>query len=229
VLVSTRTTHLPERQARLKDGRALTVRHGRAGDELGIAYLVAHAFWVYPRAAHGDLARAARSYAREVRPEEFVVAELTAGGRLVGASCVSEHGAKGSNAAAGLLTKLACWGLYGALCFLLEKLRRRLLESRHRTAPGELYRYLDAVDESCRSLGVGRYVADFVDDYARASGHHTVLAKHHADNRPVVALHQKRGCALVELPAPPLARLLRRPGMVLSRRTFDATRSRGAS
>ena len=226
--MSTRTTHLPERQARLKDGRALTVRHGRAGDELGIAHLVAHAFWVYPRAAHGDLARAARSYARELRPEEFVVAELT-DGRLVGVSCVSGHGAERRNAAAGLRTKLACWGLYGAICFLAEKLRRRLLESGHRTAPGELYRYLDAVDLSCRSLGVGRHVADFVDDYARASGHHTVLAKHRADNRPVLALHQKRGCALVELPAPPLARLLRRPGMVLSRRTFDATRSRGAS
>jgi GNAT superfamily N-acetyltransferase len=215
-------TDLPERRARLKDGRALTVRHGRAGDELGIAYLVAHAFPEYPRAARGDLARAARSYARELRPEDFVVAELTDGGWLVGVSCVSEHGAKGPNVAAGLRTKLACWGVYGALCFLLEKLRLRLLQSGHRTAPGELYRYLDAVDASCRSLGVGRHVADFVDDYARASGHHTVLAKHHADNRAVLALHQKRGCALVELPAPPLARLLRRSGMVLSRRTLDA-------
>jgi GNAT superfamily N-acetyltransferase len=222
-------TDLPERQARLKDGRALTVRHGRGGDELGIAHLVAHVFPVYPRAAHGDLGRAVRSYAREVRPEEFVVAELSDGGRLVGASCVSEHGARGPNAAAGLRTKLACWGLHGAICFLVEKLRSRLLESRHRTAPGELYRYLDAVDESCRSLGVGRHVADFVDDYARASGHHTVLAKHHADNRPVLALHQKRGCTLVELPAPPLARLLRRPGMVMSRRTLDAARACDAS
>ncbi|MEN8161311.1 MAG: hypothetical protein ABFS41_14665, partial [Myxococcota bacterium] len=60
--------------------------------------------------------------------------------------------------------------------------------------------------------------ADYVDDYARAAGHHTVSAKHRAANQPVLALHRKRGCALHERPPTPLARLLGLPPMVISTR-----------
>src|SRR5262245_48167278 len=202
---------LPERQAGLKDGRSVVVRHGRAGDEAGIARLLVEAFPVYLRAARGDAARAARCLAGELRPGSFVVAELAGDGRLVGASCMSERPAAGAGGSARARSKLAGWGAWGLFCFGVEKLRARLFETGPRLRPGELYRYLDAVEARCRSLGVSRHVTDFVEDFARAAGHHAVSAKHRADNAPVLALHRKRGCELLERPRTPLARLLRRP------------------
>lgn len=204
----------------LKDGRTLRVRHGRAGDEAAIARIVAAAFRVYERAARGDSERAARGFARALRPDAFVVAVLAETGALIGVSCIAGRGQASLGRLARIRRKLDGWGVHGLLCFGIEKIRSRLLDSGYRARPGELYRYLDAVDVRHRSLGVARHIADFVDDYARASGHHTVSAKHDADNQPVLALHRKRGCALVELPPPPLARWLRRPGMVLSTRAL---------
>lgn len=216
-----RLRDLPEREAALKDGRRVRLRHGRPGDEVGIARLVAEAFPVYRRAARGDAERAVAGLARELTARHFVVAALE-DGRLIGASCLSGRGGDASGLVARLRTKLASWGAYGLLCFGAEKLRVRLFEPRYRTRHGELYRYLDAVDADHRSLGVGRQVADFVDDYARANGHHAVTAKHHADNAPVLALHRKRGCALHALPPTPLARLLGRPTMWISTRALGA-------
>jgi RimJ/RimL family protein N-acetyltransferase len=69
-----------------------------------------------------------------------------------------------------------------------------------------------------RSQGVARQLADFVDDYARAAGLHTVLALHDADNAAVLALHRKRGCTLVELPRTRFSDWLRQPSVVMSRR-----------
>ena len=211
---------LAERRARLKDGRSLVVRRGCAGDEAGIARLLAEAFPVYARAARGDAVRAARSLAREVRPEEFVVAVLADESRLVGASCMSAGPDGERGGLVRIRSKLALWGVWGLVCFAVEKLRARLFEAGPRLRPGELYRYLDAVEASCRSLGVSRHVTDFVEDWARAAGHHAVSAKHRADNAPVLALHRKRGCELLERPRTPLARLLRRPAVVISRRTL---------
>ncbi|MGH7287696.1 MAG: GNAT family N-acetyltransferase [Myxococcota bacterium] len=220
--MSTRSNDLPERQARLKDGRSVRVRHGSAGDEAGIAALIAAAFPVYERAARGDPERAARSFARELRPHEFVVAALADTGQLVGVSCISGRGQAGLSLVARIRTKLECWSVHGLLCFLLEKIRRRLFESAHRARPGELYRYLDAVDVHYRSLGVARHIADFVDDYGRAAGYHTVSAKHRSDNHPVLALHRKRGCALIERPPTLLARSFRYPHMAISTRVLSA-------
>jgi GNAT superfamily N-acetyltransferase len=222
--MTTQRADLPPRLVQLKDRRIVRVRHGRVGDEAGIARLLAAAFPVYLRAARGDPERAVRCLARELEPEAYVVAVLADGDPLVGVACVSSRGRTLSRVER-VRRKLACWGAYGLLCFLLEKVRSRLLESRFRARPGELYRYLDAVDATCRSLGVGRHIADFVEDYARAAGHDTVSAKHRSDNRPVLALHRKRGCVLVELPPTPLARLLRRRGMVVSSRALSAPAS----
>jgi hypothetical protein len=219
--VPARRIELPERQARLKDGRTVQIRHGRAGDEAGIARLLAAAFPVYARAARRDGERAVRSLAREVRPEAYVVAVLAAEGRLVGVSCMSGHGATEPGRWQRIRTKLDAWGVYGLLCFGVEKLRARLFEAGHRVRPGELYRHLDAVEVGCRSLGVSRHVTDFVEDYGRAAGHHTVSARHRADNQPVLALHRKRGCVLVESPRPPLARLFRQPPMLVSSRALS--------
>jgi GNAT superfamily N-acetyltransferase len=213
---------LPPRLARLQDGRRVQVRHGRAGDEAGIARLIAAAFPVYARAARGDPDRAVRGLAKELQPESYVVAVLADGDALIGVSCVSGRARNGLGRVRRIRRKLDCWGGYGLLCFLLEKLRSRLLEAGSGPGAGALYRYLDAVDPSCRSLGVGRHIADFVDDYARAAGHHSVWAKHRSDNRPVLELHRKRGCVLVELPPTPLARLLRLPTMVVSTRALSA-------
>ena len=219
--MSAQPTDLPERQARLKDGRTIQVRHGCPDDEAGIARLIAAAFPVYERAARSDSDRAARSFAREVEPQEYVVAVLAESGALVGVSRINGRGQSGPSRLARIRRKLAGWGVYGLLCFGLEKVRSRLLEAGFRARPGELYRYLDAVDLSCRSLGVARHIADFVDDYARAAGYHTVSAKHHADNLPVLGLHRKRGCVLVARPPTPLARLLRYPHMVISTRALE--------
>ena len=218
--MSTPRTDLAELQARLKDGRGIRVRHGRAGDEAGIARVVAAAFPVYERAARGDPERAVRSFARELRPQEFVVAVLAETERLIGASCISGRGEAGLGPVERIRRKLACWGGAGLLHFLLEKVRRRLFETRLRKQPGELYRYLSAVDVRHRSLGVAGHIADFVDDYARAAGHRSVLALHHSTNLPVLGLHRKRGCVLIERPATPLARLFRRPHMVISCRAL---------
>jgi len=214
---------LPAREATLKDGRRVRLRHGRVGDELGIARLVAAAFPVYRRAARGSAERAAHGLARELCAQQFVVAVLVADDTLIGASCLSGRGGDSSGPVARLKKKLACWGVYGLVCFGLEKLRVRLFEPRYWTRPGELYRYLDAVDAGHRSLGVGRQVADFVDDYARANGLHTVTAKHDAENEPVLALHRKRGCTLRALAPTPLARLLGRPPMWISTRALGSS------
>jgi len=220
--MSTPRPDLPPRRVRLKDGRTARVRHGRAGDEAAIARLIAGAFPVYARAARGDPDRAVRGLASELEPDSYLVAELVDGDRLVGVSCVSGRAPVDRSRVERVRRKLARWGVYGLLCFVLEKLRSRLLESTPGPGPGGLYRYLDAVDPGCRSLGVGRHVADFIDDYARAAGHDSVWAKHRADNRPVLALHRKRGCVLVERQPTLLARLLRQPGMVVSTRALSA-------
>jgi ribosomal protein S18 acetylase RimI-like enzyme len=213
---------LPEREATLKDGRRVRLRHGRAGDEVGIARLVTAAFPVYRRAARGDAERAIAGFARELRPEQFVVAALAEDGLVIGASCLSGRGGDAGGRVRRLRRKLSSWGAWGMLCFGVEKLRARLLESAHRTPPDELYRYLDAVDAGHRSLGVGRHVADFVEDYARAAGYRAVSAKHRADNQPVLALHRKRGCTLLEPPPTPLGRLFRLPPMVISTRALGS-------
>jgi GNAT superfamily N-acetyltransferase len=190
-----------------------------AGDEAGIARVVCSGFPVYTRAARGDGARAVRGFAQELQPGQFVVAVLMPEERVIGVSCLSGRGSASSgDLSARLRAKLSNWGVYGLLCFGVEKLRARLFESVYRVQPGELYRYLDAVDPGTRSLGVGRHIADFVDDYARAAGHHTVSAKHRADNQPVIALHRGRGCALLEPPPTRWARLLGQPPMVISTR-----------
>ena len=189
---------------------------------MGIAHVVVAAFPVYARAARGDSLRAARAFASELRPEQFVVAVLAPGERVIGVSCLSGRADARGSTLERLRAKLSSWGLYGLLCFGLEKLRARLFESVYRVRPGELYRYLDAVDPGFRSLGVGRRIADFVDDYARASGHHTVSAKHRADNHPVLALHRRRGCVLFEPPATRLARLFGQPPMVISTRRLGS-------
>jgi GNAT superfamily N-acetyltransferase len=204
--------------ARLRDGRTVLLRHGAPGDEVGIAGVVCAAFPVYTRATRGDMARAVRGFAQELRPEQFVVAVLTPDERVIGVSCLSGRGGASGDLRVRMHAKLANWGVYGLLCFGLEKVRARLFESVYRVQPGELYRYLDAVDPGYRSLGVGRHIADFVDDYGRAAGHHTVSAKHRADNQPVLALHRGRGCELLEPPPTRLARLLGQPAMVISTR-----------
>jgi GNAT superfamily N-acetyltransferase len=209
---------LPPRPARLRDGRCVLLRHGAPGDEAGIAHVVVAAFPVYARAARGDSLRAARAYARELRPEPFVVAVLAPAERVIGVSCLSGRGSASGGRLVRLRAKLENWGLYGLLCFGLDKLRARLFESVYRVRPGELYRYLDAVDPGFRSLGVGRHIADFVDDYGRAAGHHTVSAKHRADNHPVLSLHRGRGCVLLERPPTRLARLFGQPPTVISTR-----------
>jgi GNAT superfamily N-acetyltransferase len=209
---------LPPRPARLRDGRCVLLRHGAPGDEAGIAHVVTAAFPVYIRAARGDSLRATRAFARELRPEQFVLAVLTPGERVIGVSCLSRSGGASQGRLVRLGAKLGNWGLYGLLCFGLEKLRARLFESVYRVRPGELYRYLDAVDSGYRSLGVGRHIADFVDDYGRAAGHHSVSAKHRGDNQPVLALHRARGCVLLEPPPTRLARLFGQPPMVISTR-----------
>jgi GNAT superfamily N-acetyltransferase len=147
-----------------------------------------------------------------------VVAVLNPGERVFGVSCLSGREGASGDPLGRLRAKLENWGLCGRLCFGLEKLRARLFESVHRVRPGELYRYLDAVDPGYRSLGVGRHIADFVDDYGRAAGHHSVSAKHRGDNQPVLALHRGRGCVLLEPPPTRLARLFGQPPMVISTR-----------
>jgi len=218
--MSTQQIDLPERTVRLRDGRSLRLRHARFGDETGIARLITAAFPIYRRAAQGDAGRAIRSFARELRPQSFVVGVLVESDRIIGVSCITGRRGDRMGAVRRIRTKIGCWGVAGLLCFLREKVRSRLFEARHHTQPGELYRSLDAVDAAHRSLGVGRHIADFVDDYARAAGHYRVLARHHSDNLPVLQLHRKRGCVLVDRPATPLARLLRRPHMVVSSRAL---------
>jgi GNAT superfamily N-acetyltransferase len=213
---------LPERTARLKDGRVIVLRHGRPGDEAGIARLVVAGFPLYRRAARGDFERAASAFAQELGANAFVVAALAEYGGLIGATCISGRGQRGSGRIARLRRKLAGWGLYGLACFGLEKLRSHLCNGSHRARPGELYRYLTAVDVRFRSQGVARQLADFVDDYARAAGHHIVLALHDADNVVVLALHRKRGCTLVELPRTRFSDWLRQPTVVMSRRELSA-------
>lgn len=219
-----RPPELAEREARLKDGRALRVRHGRAGDEAGIARLLAPAFPLYRRAAGGDLDEAVRRLARYLAPEEFVVGVLAETGEPIGASCISGRG-RGLTASARLRHARDAWGLRGLVWFLLERVRRRLLEPRFRPGPGELYRYLSAVETRYRSLGVARHIADFIDDYARAAGYHTVSAIHSADNAAVLALHRKRGCVLVECPHGRLARWFGYPADVKSTRSLHAPAS----
>jgi GNAT superfamily N-acetyltransferase len=216
--VSAHPNDLPEREGRLKDGRAIRVRHGRAGDEAGIARVVAASFAVYPRAARGRPDRAVLSLAQEIWPPQFVVATLADGGLLVGASCISGRSRSGLGRFEQLRRKLGGWGVYGFLCFALENVRRRLFEAVPGARAGQLYRYLDAVDPDYRSLGVGRHVADFVEDYARAAGHPAVWAMHRADNRPVLELHRKRGCTLVANPPSSLGRWFGHPGMIVSTR-----------
>ncbi|MEN8161629.1 MAG: hypothetical protein ABFS41_16285, partial [Myxococcota bacterium] len=86
--MTSRSIDLPEREGTLKDGRRVRLRHGRVGDEVGIARLVTAAFPVYRRAARGDAERAVRGFARELRPEQFVVAALAEDGLLIGVSCL---------------------------------------------------------------------------------------------------------------------------------------------
>ena len=221
--MATPCSDLAPRPARLRDGRSVVLRHGSAGDEASIAHVVSAGFPVYVRAARGDSLRAARYLASELRPEQFVVAVLTPGERVIGVSCLSGRGAASGGRLERLRAKLSNWGLYGLLCFGLEKLRARLFESVYRVRPGELYRYLDAVDPGYRSLRVGRHIADFVDDYARATGHHAVSAKHRADNGPVLALHRARGCVLLEPRSTRLAQLFGQPPMVISTRRLGST------
>jgi ribosomal protein S18 acetylase RimI-like enzyme len=221
--VTPKRSELAPRRARLEDGGEIVLRHARAGDEPGIARLLVEAFPAYVRAARGDRERAARALAREIEVEEFVVAARAESGWIVGTSCLSDAAdSSGPPRLARVRRKLSGWGVFGALCFTVEKLRTRLFEPPFRPRPGELYRYNDAVDSRCRSLGVGRHVSDFVDAYARAAGFGAVSAKHHVDNQPVLALQKKRGCTLTSLPLPPLARLLGLRPMVLSTRALDA-------
>jgi GNAT superfamily N-acetyltransferase len=220
--MTTRRADLPPRLAPLKDGRLVQLRHGRAGDEAGIARVLVPAFPVYLRAARGDADRAIRGLAGEIQTESYVVAVLADGDALIGLSCVSGRDGTQLSGLERFRRKLANWGVYGLLCFLLEKVSGRLLESPRGAEPGSMYRYLSAVEPSSRSLGVGGHLADFVDDYARAAGYHSVWARHRADNRPVLALHRKRGCLLVEYPLTLLGRLLHHPGMVVSIRRLSA-------
>ena len=87
---------------------------------------------------------------------------------------------------------------------------------RHYRAVAGLVRDAGYLDSESRS----RLVSDFVEDYGRAAGHHTVSARHRADNQPVLALHRKRGCQLIVCRPTLLARLLRQPPMVISRRVL---------
>ncbi len=213
---------LAERTARLKDGRVIALRHGRPGDEAGIARLVVAGFPLYRRAARGDPERAAHAFAQELGVGEFVVAALPEHGGLIGATCITGRGEGGVGRLPRLRRKLARWGPYGLACFGFEKLRSHLCNGSHRVRPGELYRYLTAVDAPFRSQGVATQLADFVDDYARAAGLRTVLALHDADNVVVLALHRKRGCTLVELPRTRFSDWLRHPTVVMSRRELAA-------
>jgi GNAT superfamily N-acetyltransferase len=221
-LVPTHRVDIPPRVALLKDGRGLQLRHGRAGDEAGIAQVIVSGFPIYLRAARGDADRAIRGLVGELQPESYVVASLADGGPPIGVACVRGRARSGLGLVRRIRRKLAFWGVYGVLFFSLEKVRRLLLESPSGPGPGGLYRYRSAVDPSCRLLGVGRHIADFIDDYARAAGYQLVWGRHRADNRPVLALHRKRGCVLVECRPTRLARLLHHPGMVISIRELSA-------
>ena len=213
---------LDPRVVHLKNGRPVVIRHAAPGDGSGIARLMVAGFPIYRAAARGDAERAAACLAGELPLDQGVVAVLPETGLIAGAEFFSDNTRRRRGRLEAAATKLRLWGWYGLMRFAWASANAAFVGPPVRIAPGEIYKFMAAVDKRYQALGITTQMSDFVQDYAAENGYHSVWSYHASDNLPAMGVQRKRGCTLTPVPLRFLARLLRRPPVLKSSKPAGA-------